>query len=41
MTAGRKTGIGETEAADQAREYAGKVREETVGEMLEKEGKLT
>ncbi|MBR4252132.1 MAG: DUF1232 domain-containing protein [Kiritimatiellae bacterium] len=36
----RKTGISEAEAAEQSRKYAGKVSEETVGEMVEKEGKL-
>lgn len=40
MSAARKTGISEAEAAEQARKYAGKVSEETVGEMVEKEGKL-
>ena len=40
MNAGRKTGISEAEAAEQSRKYAGKVSEETVGEMVEKEGKL-
>ena len=36
----RKTGISEAEAAEQSRKYAGKVSQETVGEMVEKEGKL-
>lgn len=40
MNAGRKNGISEAETAEQARRYAGKVSEETLGEMLEKEGKL-
>lgn len=40
MTEERKTGISEAEAAEQSRKYAGKVSEETVGEMVEKEGKL-
>ena len=40
MNAKRKTGISEAEAAEQSRKYAGKVSEETVGEMVEKEGKL-
>lgn len=35
-----KTSISEEEAAEQARKYAGKVSEETVGEMVEKEGKM-
>ena len=39
MKAERK-GISEAEAAEQSRKYAGKVSEETVGEMVEKEGKL-
>lgn len=40
MKAERKNGISEAEAAEQSRKYAGKVSEETVGEMVEKEGKL-
>lgn len=36
----RKGGISEAEAEEQARRYAGKVSEETVGEMLGKEGKV-
>ncbi len=40
MDAKRKNGISEAEAAVQSRKYAGKVSEETVGEMVEKEGKL-
>ena len=40
MKAKRKNGISEAEAAEQSRKYAGKVSEETVGEMVEKEGKL-
>ena len=35
-----RNGISEAEAAEQSRKYAGKVSEETVGEMVEKEGKL-
>ncbi len=40
MDAKSKNGISEAEAAEQSRKYAGKVSEETVGEMVEKEGKL-
>ena len=40
MKAKRKNGISEAEAVEQSRKYAGKVSEETVGEMVEKEGKL-
>lgn len=40
MDPNRKNGISDAEAAEQARKYAGKVSEETVGEMVEKEGKL-
>lgn len=35
-----RNGISDAEAAEQSRKYAGKVSEETVGEMVEKEGKL-
>ena len=35
-----RNGISEAEAAEESRKYAGKVSEETVGEMVEKEGKL-
>ncbi|MBR2224541.1 MAG: DUF1232 domain-containing protein [Kiritimatiellae bacterium] len=35
-----RNGISEAEAAEQSRKYAGKVSEETVGEMVGKEGKL-
>lgn len=40
MSEEQKRGISEEEAAGQAREYAGKVSEETVGEMLGKEEKM-
>ena len=40
MYDGRKSGLSEAEAAEQSRKYAGKVSEETVGEMVVKEGKL-
>lgn len=40
MSEEQKNGISEAEAAEQAREYAGKVSEETVGDMLGKEEKM-
>ena len=40
MSEEHKRGISEEEAADQARKYAGKVSEETVGEMMGKEEKM-
>jgi uncharacterized membrane protein YkvA (DUF1232 family) len=40
MDGKRENGISDAEAAEQAREYAGKVSEETVGEMVAKEEKM-
>lgn len=40
MSEEQKSGISEAEAAEQARKYAGKVSEETVGEMMGKEEKM-
>ena len=40
MSTNWENGISESEAAEQSRKYAGKVSEETVGEILEKEEKM-